>query len=214
MVTMVRASKLLTMLAPHAPTCPDFVAVPAIRYAAVPFCERARPWRHEVQITMSDAAEAIVTPDTAAIVEIEFAEFNGRRLTPAGYTDVIAGLVGQPTTFFQQVPDTIIISPFTAGTLSASLFLKPRAGQEFGTDAADPLFDRFDVLPDWMIYNHSKLLVDGALATILAMPGEPWSDPGRAVAFRAEYEQAINSACAVSVRGQQRAPIRTKTMWF
>lgn len=214
MVTMIRAATLLSMLAPHAPTCPDFVAAPAIRHAAVPFCERARPWRHQVEITLSTAQGAIVAPDTAAIVEIEFAEFDGRRLEPAGYIDVPEGLTGQPTTFFQQVPDTIMISPFSAGTLKVSMFLKPRAGQEFGTDEGDPLFDRFDVLPDFLVYNHSKLLVDGALAQILVMPGESWSDPARAAMFRADYEQAIAAACAMPVRGQQRAPLRTKTMWF
>lgn len=214
MVTMVRAATLLPMLAPLAPTCPDFVAVPAIRYAAVPFCERARPWRHVTTIALTAAEGDIVAPDTAAIVEIEFAEFNGERLAPAGYIDASEGIVGRPTTIFQRVPDTVIVSPFEPGTLRVSMFLKPRIGSEYGTDEDDPLFDRFDVLPDFLVYNHSKLLVDGALARILAMPGESWSDPGRAAAFRADYERAIDASFAISIRGQQRAPLRTKTIWF
>lgn len=150
----------------------------------------------------------------AAIHEIEFAEFNGAKLTPVQFTSMNAARSGRPEYITQVSPGIVSLLPFNAGQLSMSVFLKPVADSEYGTDPQNPLFDRFNVIPEHFVTLHGTTLAAGALSRILSIPGEPWSDDKKAMLYRAEFENKLNSAFRWNMRGQQRAPIRTKYQDF
>lgn len=215
-VTMVDTKAFLPLILPNCPECPDFVAEAQARFAAIEFCERSRAWRHltTVPVIEGEAEGVIVAPDTAAIHEIEFAEFDGKPLTPVQFSTFDRLAEGRPRYVTQASPNTVMVSPFAAGSLEISLFLKPLASSQFGTVAGNPLADRFNVVPDFLVSVHGTAIAYGALSRILAIPREAWTDGAEALRYGALFENKLNGAFRANMRGQQRAPIRTKTAWF
>lgn len=209
-VTMIRTEAFLPLIMPFAPKCPRFLVEQQVRFVAIDFCERSRAWRHVTTVAMTGSEAVPVAPDTAAIHEIEFAEFEGKRLTPIQFSVIASDAEGAPRYVAQASPNALIISPFTAGDLKVSMFLKPLASSAFGGEAADPLFDRFNVVPDFLLSIHGATIAAGALAKVLAIPDEPWSNAAEGLRYRAEFEMKADTAFRWNMRGQQRAPIRTR----
>lgn len=145
----------------------------------------------------------------AAIHEFEFAEFNGEKLDPVQFTTMSSAGEGQPRYITQVSPGTVALIPFQPGTLRMSMFLKPVAASEYGTRADDPMFDRFNVIPDFFVSMHGHALAAGALARLLSIPDEPWTDEQKALLYRTEFDMKLNASFRWNMRGQQRAPIRT-----
>ncbi len=148
---------------------------------------------------------------TASVIhEIEFAEFDGQRLDPIQFTTLQNWPEGQPRYITQTAPNTVRLIPFRPGKLEISLFLKPTAQVQFGTQADDPLFDRFNVLPEHFISLHGMTLARGALERVLSMPNESWSNPKEAARYGTEFQRDLSASFRSNMRGQQRAKIRTK----
>lgn len=233
-VNLRRTADLLPLIAPYAPLCPDFTMEQAVRMAAIELSERARAWRHIINVEITDAEpKAVLTGalngDTfdlvfasgaagtlppgkavATIHEIEFAEFNGDKLERIQYSTMNAPQDGKPQYITQIAPSAVSVIPWATGTLRMSVFLKPVADSAFGGDAANPLFDRFNVIPEHYIEKHGLTLERGALYRLLSMPGQPWTDEVKALRNRKEFEAKLDSSFRGNMRGQQRAPIRTK----
>lgn len=216
MPTMVSTSALFPLIAPFAPTCPDFVIAQQARFAAIEFCERTRAWRHVTTVAVESREFTPVVPDTAAIHEIEFAEWgdNQTPLTPVQFSTIKGDLEGRPCYVTQVNPHSVTVSPFEEGTLRISLFLKPLSGSEYGGNVADPLEDRFNVIPDFFVSLHGHALAAGTMARILAIPNEPWSDPQGAAQYWSMFQERMDRSFRHNMRGQQRAKIRTKFQDF
>jgi hypothetical protein len=208
---------LLPLVLPHAMGVPDFVATFNLRLSAIEFCERACAWRHLVTQTIEAEGETVlVAPDYATIHKIEHADLDGTRLTPVAYTDVGPNKLGEgaSASWITQVnPTGVKILPQQAGELTVSVFLKPRHGSDF-TASDDGMTDYFDVIPEFMAAQYGEVIAHGALARLFAMPAAEWFNPNLAAFYASGFERrAINEANA-SLKGQQRAPIRSKTVWF
>lgn len=208
-VTMIRTQAFLPLIIPFVPKCPSFLVEQMVRFVAIDFCERSRAWRHVTTVPVTGPETVPVAPDTAAIHEIEFTEFEGKHLTPIQFSVIASNAQGAPRYVAQASPNALIISPFTAGDLKVSMFLKPLASSEFGSDASDPMFDRFNVVPDFLLSIHGATIAAGALAKVLAIPDEPWSNAAEGLRYRTEFEMKADTAFRWNMRGQQRAPIRT-----
>ncbi len=156
----------------------------------------------------------MVAPDTAAIHEIEFAEINGRKLTPVQFSTIDGTGAGQADYITQTAPGEVRVVPFEPGTLKVSVFLKPLTASQYGTDAARPLFDRYNVVPDFLVDMHGHTIAAGALAKLLSIRNEPWSDAKEALRYEARFREKLDSAFRWNMRGQQRAPQRVKPRWF
>lgn len=220
-ITFRHLRDLMPMAQPYAGRCPDFLITQAARQAAVEFCERTRCWRHLLDFDATTATTGSLIPLEAVIWEIETASVDGRPLIPTQHSDVMreGDRVGPPEYISQANPWGVVLHPFPeAGQgpcrVSMSVFLKPRSDQIVGLDAANPLIDDLDVVPEWMLQQHAQRLVDGALARVLMMEGETWYSPQRAAVHREAFEQALSRNFAANMRGQQRAPIRTRCTDF
>lgn len=216
-VTMKRTAEFLPLILPFCPECPDFLAEQHARFAAIEFCERSRAWRHLTTVTLaagSAGAGVMVAPDTAAIHEIEFAEIDGWPLTPVQFSTIEDAGEGRPNYITQTAPNEVRVLPFEPGELKISVFLKPLTGSQYGTDPSDPLFDRFNVVPDFLVDMHGHSIAAGALAKLLSIKNEPWSDPKEALRYEARFREKLDSAFRWNMRGQQRAPQRVKPRWF
>lgn len=215
-----RLSVLLPLILPMAKHCPEPYALLQARLACIDFCEATRCWRHVQSVTMTDNHTAIVAPTHSTIFEFEEVTWNGLPLDPVDYTeaepDELAAIAGSgnPRWISQISPGEVGVFPFKPGTLRLSLFLKPRHGQLFGTDADDPLHDAYNVIPEFLFIQHATALADGALARILMTRDEPFFDPQKAAVHDAAFRSALVRKSSSHVRGQQRAPVRTKARWI
>jgi hypothetical protein len=194
----------------YAPGCADPTMYFGIRQAAIEFCERTRLWRFDDEFQVSfDDAEGISAPYGAEIHEMEAVSFNGQPLEPktTSWLDEhmrgwrTAGQVtGVPNYFTQTEPDTIRLVPFMAGTLGLHLWLKP-------TQDADQL-------PDWMVDQHRETIAHGALARILLIPNQSFTNPEMGMVFANAFQSKLDGLSNKGFTGQQRAPVRSKATYF
>lgn len=199
---------ILPNIRPYAPGVADPTAYFGIRQAAIEFCERTRLWRFDDSFTTSTEAEPIMAPSGAVIHEIEHVTFDGMPLEAKTVTwldDNMAGwrtgdLTGQPQFFAQLEPNTILVTPVAAGTLSVSLWLKP------AQNAQD--------LPDFLVDQYRQVIAHGALSHILIIPNQSFTSPEMAMAFGGAFQQRLDSLSTKGTTGQQRARVRTRASFF
>lgn len=222
MAATVRFDQFLPMIMPYAPGVPVMTAEHNVRLAAIEFCERTRCWRHAVDVTFTDENHlAVAAPDYATIHEFEFAVFKGenmdrRQLVPTQYSDIApdgldlhAG--SAPEHITQAEPGLVTIFPFAEGTVSLSVFLKPRHGQDFANAAnTAPLQDFYNQVPDFMLTQWGEPIAAGALSRLLMMPGQKWTDPKMGAFRMQQFDNACSRHFSQNIIGQQRAPRRTK----
>lgn len=207
---MTDLDEFLSKVLPYAPGCPEPAAFEYIRNAAIEFCEETKLWRFDDTFELGDEPNLVCTPQGAVIHQIERCDFEGRRLEPRalGWLDEHlpdwrsdeTPLTGQPQYFTQTYPDTIQVVPGEPGRVKVWLRLKP------AEDA--------DQLPRFIAMQHKSLIGWGALAGILMLPGQPFSDPNKATYFQAKFDQALGRKSRLQSTGQQRAPIRTRASFF
>jgi len=187
-----------------------------LRLAAIEFCERTRCWRYINTQTLTANGPEMSVPAYATIHEIESAFLDDTELTPTQFSDVSyddltdAGTDGPARYVTQISPNTVSIYPFEAGDLRLTVFLKPRSGSESGGYEFDPLQEKYNVVPEFMFLQHAEDLMHGALARILELPAQSYTDMAKAQAHKLEFERRISQKFSTNIRGQQRMPMRVK----
>jgi len=222
----VDMSAFLPIMLPHAPGIPTVTAEFQLRLAVIEFCERTRCWRHMIDVEFTnDNHQAVVAPDYATIHDFEFAVFSSegverRPLVPTLYSEIgpdgLDLYAGSPPDHISQVtPNTVTIFPFKAGTVSLSVFLKPRHGQDF-TNAANttPMQDHLNQVPEFLHTQWGEAISAGALARCLSMPAKEWTNPQLAGYHAARFERYCDALFSTNIVGQQRAPRRIKPNYF
>lgn len=213
-------SDLLPYILPRAPTVPTPFAEFQARLAAIEFCERTRCWRQIINATVDATGRACITPISATIHEFEEATLDGVSLAPTQFTETepeqLTGVsqAGQAKYITQINPGEILVYPIQSGKLRVSCFLKPRHGQSIGTDAANPLNDEYNVIPEFMVTQYASAIADGALSRIMSTPKQDFTDLSLAAFHRNEFDTACNRHFGANMRGQQRAPKRVKARWM
>jgi len=204
--------QFLPKVIPFAPGCPEPTALEHLIAAAQDFCETTRLWRFEDSFQLGDDPNVLCTPSDAIIHEIERCDYNGKKLDPAtiDFLDDRHPLwrsdtnewTGQPEWFTQIDPGTVRVvpRPLEPGTVKVWLRLKPSEDAE--------------TLPDFIFKEHSTLISWGALAAILMLPNQTFSDPNRATFFQGKFDQGLGRKQTLGTKGQQRGPIRTKANFF
>lgn len=196
---------------PYAPGALDPNVDQALRLSAVEFCQRTRAWRHEVSMAAVSGGSAIVVPDYARIHEIESAHFNKQKLDPISFDSIDPNdtATGQPRYFTQIGADTIRVLPFQAGTLDLVLFLKP-----FNGLSAPAPVGGYNQVPEFIYEHHAQLIADGALARILMVPNQSYTNPSLGAQFRAAFDSGCDHLFNLNSRGQQRSRTRTKSSYL
>lgn len=207
------------LVRPYAPMAADPFIEQALRLAAITFCEKTRCWRYQTTRAITVNEAQIVTPPYAAIFEIETAAFNGHELVPTQYTDLDLGTAiptGQPYYITQATPGSVIVFPFQPGTLALNVFLKPRAltDQPVASSYDPDTDDDYNVVPEFLLVQHGEAIANGALARILMMPGQPFSDPATAQAYAQAFAVACDSHFNHAIRGEHRAAARSRPRFF
>lgn len=176
--------------------------------AAQTFCERTRLWRDSDQFSVTPTScNVVCTPEGADLFEIESARMESVELEPIALADLDRKNpmwrdldAGQGRWITQVEHDSVLVVPKCTGTLKLSTILRPSDGAEY--------------LPDFMLKHYRQCIVEGALAEILMLPAQQFTDPERAQFFSMRFENKLSELARKSIRGQQRAPVRTRASWF
>ena len=220
MARMIPIETFIPLVTVHASEAPHPVVEQQIRLAAIEFCERTRCWRHVVRREIGCPASPIrIIPPYATIWEFEFAYFNDAQLTPTQLTDIdfepteTEAFSAPPTHISQMEPGQVLLFPRSSepGLLYMSMFLKPIGSDDWDGGTYDiGEDDDLNMLPDFMLVQHAETIARGALARILAIPGQRYTDMARAGAYAADFHERMDTRFHSNLRGQQRAPARSK----
>lgn len=211
---MTPLSAFLPLVMPWAPAAPRPIVLQALRLAARELCVEGRIWRKLITTAVSTRVVSLldqVAPDT--IVAIQMAHLNGTKLTPRNFDDLPADYLtaaeANPEWISQGEMDSVILYPFQPGTLETSLYLAPAAGTLYGEAQ-----EAQNTVQDFLFRDHAETISHGALGRILIVPGQDYSNPELAGFYKSQFKDACSTALAASLKGQMRAPQRTKTMWM
>lgn len=210
----------LPLVQPFAPGVPQPTALQALRLAAIEWCERTRCWRVIRTITTTVPDRVLIPFPYATVHEIEIAEFNGQKLEPIQFSDIDPDQItvegGQPKYISQTSPNTLLIYPHAEGSLYLSLFLKPRIDAELDAPVREntTFLERFGFVPDHIYLQSAEAIKFGALARLLAMPAQDWTDGNAAAAYELRFREKMDAQFSGNVTGQQRAARRTKPQYF
>jgi hypothetical protein len=204
---MIELDVFLPNITPYAPGCAEPTAFAAIIKAAQTFCERTRLWRGSSVLQVTPAGPNLVTvPVGSELFEIESARFDGRELQPISLSDLDNYHPrwrdldnGAARWITQTEPGSVQLVPASTGALSLSTLLRP--------------IDHAEQLPD-LFSQYTQMIADGALADILMLPAQSYSDPQRAQFYAQRFDNRIDSLCKLTIQGQQRAPVRSRARFF
>lgn len=199
---MTDLETLLPHVLPSATTCPEPMAIHALREAAIVFCERTGAWRENDEFTTTGhEIEVMCVPPYAALHKIEAASFNGCRLEPITFAQSMdMQSDGPPAYITQAQPDAVRVVPPARGLLRVSMLLKPSADAE--------------MIPSFLATHHGRDIAHGALGTLLILPNQPFTNPGLGGYFTQVFERACDRHFARNLTGQQRARIRTTARYL
>jgi hypothetical protein len=210
---MTDLEDFLPKILPFAPGCPEPTAFEHLRNAAGDFCEETRLWRFDDTFALGSEPNIVCTPQGAVIHEIERCDYNGIKLEPRSldwlddqwpdWRSDTNATNGDPKWFTQICPDTIRVVPIPCelgGSVKVWLRLKPS--------------DDCEQLPDFLFKQHGTMISWGALASILMLPNQTFSNPNMSVYFQGKFDQALGRKSKLQSAGQQRAPVRTKATFF
>lgn len=187
---------------PFAPACPIPFVDFQLALTAREICERTNAWRVVDTFTASGGEyEEVAIPPNSSVHEFEFVRFDGHRLDPLQFREAVGGIdTGGPIGYTQEGANSIALVPPSVGEVQISVILKPAVGADY--------------LPDFLLDQYAQEMADGTLARVLALPGQTWSDPQLGLLHRSSFNSAMDREFATGVRGQQRAPVRTRSSYF
>lgn len=173
--------------------CPEPTLVKAIRDAAREFCRHTQWLRRELEIaTEADVAQYDLITDTAdamleiigvRVVTIESASTRKRWINPSDPMSWNPGAEpGAPSTW-TYVPESQVAlwpTPDDVYTLTCTVICQP--------------LDDTEELPDDLLRKWDQTLSAGALAYLLSLPKEDWSNPNEGLVQRRMFLAGINDA--------------------
>lgn len=211
---MKAVSLFRQMVASYATTCPAPLIDQSVLQACSEFC-RATHAVQEVSAQTLVAGQVdydVDVPVGMLLTTVMAVWSNNRPLELVGTDEVRLGLAhvgdiganlatrGDPTCVFQKVPSGSVLSVYPIPTTTYTNGLLVRAAFEplgSATQVDDILFDRYG---DDIAY--------GAVARILELPDQPFSNPNAAQRFRRLFDASMDQARAVARTGQVRRTLR------
>jgi hypothetical protein len=160
---------------PNVPSCPEVLAVNAVRNSCIEFCSATCWWQGDYGTTAITTAQLpfdFTVANDASVTQILVATFDGLPLAITNIDELDSKVVGwrdatgQPRAVFQPTPGMADFYPRPAGTDSYDIFMRV---------AYTPL--RAATSVDSTVYEaYLEEIAAGALARLLTMPGAPWAN--------------------------------------
>ncbi len=188
----------------------DPVTEYAIKRSAIQFCKESWVWKY-----FQDPIDLIAYENTydlepptgagvAAVMRVTLAKLD---LDPKSVDDLDRDMPGwrqksgQPKFYTQIDSDQIVLAPAADYNLAAGIHM---------TLALQP-DQKANGLPGWIVNEYIYDIVDGALAYLMKMPKQDWSDGPLAMDYEKKFHAAIANARADAMSALGRAPTRTSS---
>lgn len=190
----------------YAPTVAEPTAYMAIRQAAIEFCEKTRMWREEDDYANVAGTNLDVSvPDGAVLIEFETVSFEGGEPLDPATTQWLDrnyrgwrtnASPGTPRYVTQLATNTMRLVPGMDGAVRVSVWMKP------DQDCME--------MPSFLSRQHRETIAHGALARILAIPNQPFTNLEMASAYLSLFKVRLSELAHAGSSGQQRARARSK----
>lgn len=190
----------------EAPTCPEYLALDAIRTVCIDFCARTNIWQYDVPAVsvvagthtypLTPASETVI----AGITEVRF----------AGLADAVPPVTRQwlsdNVAEWKTRQDRYPIAYMVPAVGSIRLIGIPTESVANGLDVAVALKpSQAAVNVDDILYNdYLDDIARGALAKLLAMKSKDWADPVLSEEYQRRYELARGNAEIKTQKGHTR----------
>jgi hypothetical protein len=181
------------------PGCSYKLAADAVRMAAQVFFERTRAWRVSLApvVTVNGQSDyAFPLSLNVELVWVHGAKVDGRdipllRETPTGARGIVIH-----------------------GLREFTLYPVPADGEQIVFDVALEPSNEATGLDDVMYAKYAKVIAKQAKAQLLSMDNQPFSNPARALALRAEFDADVDRTISDVNARYNAAPRRTKAHLF
>lgn len=192
--------------------CPTPTLIKAYVDAVRDFCGQTRWLRDDLAVvpTVAGTVNYALTPTDAnteivgvKLIWAEDANGNRWQVTPLDETTWNPNAGPNPPQRYAYVPESEI-----------ALYYTPDAVYDLTITAqVQPVANATEV-PDQLDRKWGRELQAGTLGYLLDIPGQRWTNPGRALAYRKEFQAAINNAKVDEQRGYNVGSRRAKRRLF
>lgn len=193
---------LIAPVRTHLKGAPDPTVTLYLRRAAKQFCQDSAIW------TVNLGSAPVAPPDTEE--ELRIAVPSTRFVLPEqSYLNAIAQV--------RIDRDTVDGAEYRYDLPTATLILEPGTVQRDSTLYVDAVLETADnatEIPDFIARRWSEGIADYAIAEMLMMPEQEWSNPMLAAAFKAKYDARLAEATVSKARGGSKRRIRLTPIPF
>ena len=186
---------LLPRVLPYTPGCSDYQAIDAIRRAAREFFRDTLLWEHCVEVWLfpNVATYRIKVPTSVEIGHIQSVAYNGVPMPPFSQPELDKRRSGwrnrtaqSPLRWSHPSLGNIEFTPKPTEAEKSAINVYVRV-----YPAADAEYMDADLLNRW-----EEAIVDGALAELLAMPGQRFSNPDQAMYRQNRFNNKLSQGKA------------------
>jgi hypothetical protein len=205
---MISIDSLLPLVLPYLPGVSDVVAQHHLLRAAIEFCRRSNVDRFDIDPITTVAGVAVYDIDlptnAVSFSSILSAAIDGVALELIRPADVSASPgSGRPIACFGLDAD---------GSASIKLIGTPDAAYTITAVVAVEPHRKTTVLSNRMV-RHDQAVAYGALARMMDVPGQPWSNPQLAAYYRSLFDNEILDAEAEADAGYSASVVRTRSVF-
>lgn len=138
-----------------------------------------------IQLVAGTSSYNLTAPTGGVLCRIENARYKTQPLTPAdaAYGESYTGGYA-PFAFWLEPPLALAIAPTPSGTLDATDVINCRAIWTVTAHTAPAS------VPDVLLHDYRRAIVDGALVELFRIPGKAWSDFNESKAREKEFKAA------------------------
>lgn len=190
----------------HVPGCPLPLVDHHLRAATIDLCHRSKRFKFSMPAfdTEADVPTYALSPGTGMeTVRILDAAIDGKLIDPATRAELVAGddwstETGPPTKYLMDGDDeTVRLWKVPDGVYSVTLTLAIKP-----SEAATGV-------EQWFADRYRRTIARGALAELLAIPNQSWTNLPMAAIRLEQFEAGVRSAEAQGLKDGTSAPLRT-----
>lgn len=199
----VAFTAFLPEVLPLVPGCADVVAVNAIRNACIEFCQGSNIWQETqdpFDLLPADLPYDLEGVSGAKVCRVLSLRVDGQRIDPITMDELDAKFYNWreaqadvPTAYYQPNPDSLALYPIPTGAVNA-VFRVAYAPLRTASGVEEYVYQ------DWL-----EELAAGALARLMSMPGQSFTNEVAAAGYRDTFEKGISDAAAEANKSFSRA---------
>lgn len=197
---------------PYAAGCPDATVEHHARLAAIEFCRHTNVWQADLDGLAGDGTATLFTLPLPAGAEM--AKLLGVSISAAGYGPVDATLRAAGAGAQMVRDDTTETIAYTDDLRTLTVWPAQAAGKTITARVSlKPSIDA-ESIPDALFSHYAQDIAAGAIASILMIPKQEWTDTTAAGIKQAEFNAKKASTARKVERGFSNSARRCTTRWF